>query len=1165
MSKMITVDGNEACAKIAYYLSEVAAVYPITPSSPMAENCDNMRIKGVKNIFGNTLEISEMQSEGGASGAMHGALSSGALTTTFTSSQGLLLMLPNMYKIAGEMLPAVIHVSARTIATHALSIFGDHSDVMSARQTGFAMLASSNVQECMDMALVAHLASLQSSIPFLHFFDGFRTSHEIQKIQDIDYKEIDKIVDFDSIAHFRNRSMTPNNPTAKGTTQNPDCYFQNLEARNIFYQKLPQIVCDCMNKLHSITGRKYNLADYFGCKNPSKIVVIMASGGETAIETADYLNRNGENVGVIKIRLYRPFPTEEFLSLIPKSCKFITVLDRTKEVGATGEPLYLDVLAALCEANKNHIKVFSGRYGISSKEFTPSMVKAIFDNMKEEGKNHFTVGINDDITHTSLMVEKYIDTAPSDCISCKFYGLGSDGTVGANKNSIKIIGDNTQKYAQAYFAYDSKKSGGLTISHLRFGDSPIKSCYNIEKADFVACHNPSFLGKYQMVQSIKKGGTFLLNTDLQGEKLFEFMPNDVKNYLAQNQIKFYIVNAFELAKNLGLGTRINTIMQACFFKLTNILPYDTAYQLMKDYTTKTFAKKGEQVVNMNIDAITKATDFLMEVNLPNDWCNLQCSDNQSQAGNKYFDNFAVPVISGNGDQLKVSDFAPDGIVPTATTQFEKRGISTKVSSWIKENCIQCNQCAFVCPHSCIRPILIEPNQNVHKTFETIPSNIPKDMLFRIQISPLDCTGCGSCINTCPAPNKALKYSSLLTEEKQQKENWNFAKDYENDQKFINKKQLKACNFARPLFEFSGACAGCGETPYVKLVSTLFGKDMLIANATGCSSIYGGSAPVCPFAKANDGKGPAWANSLFEDNAEFGYGISLGADKRRDNLRQIAKKLVENRYENEFLTNWLTTFDDKNATKTDSEILYNNIEQMANACEDVICKNLLLQIADDKDSITKKSVWIIGGDGWAYDIGYGGLDHILASGEDINILVLDTEVYSNTGGQASKATQIGAVAKFAEDGKKNSKKDLALMAINYENVYVASVALGADMNQCLKAFHEAQEHNGVSIIIAYSPCISHGINMSNCVLEQKLAVQYGYWNLFRFNPNLETNKFILDSKAPTGDYKDFLKSENRFASLKRTNPEQFEQLLEENYQQAMHRYKKYSKLVEFYKE
>ncbi len=1164
MSKMITIDGNEACAKIAYYLSEVATVYPITPSSPMAENCDSMRLKGVKNIFGNTLKMYELQSEAGASAAMHGVLSTGSLATTFTSSQGLLLMLPNMYKMAGEMLPAVMHVTARTIATHALSIFGDHSDVMSARQTGFAMLASSNVQECMDMALVAHLASIQSSIPFMHFFDGFRTSHEIQKIYNIDYNDINKILDWDAIVSFRNKALSPLNPTAKGTTQNPDCYFQNMEAREIFYKKLPTITTFYMDKLYQITGRKYGLVDYFGHKNPTKIVVIMGSGGDTAVETAEYLNKNGDSVGVIKIRLYRPFPKEELLHLIPNSCKYITILDRTKETGATGDPLYLDVLTTLQEAGKTDIKLFAGRYGISSKEFTPSMVKAVFDNMHENGKNHFTIGIEDDVTNNSLAVKEYLDTSPNDCISCKFYGLGSDGTVGANKNSIKIIGDNTDKFAQAYFAYDSKKSGGLTTSHLRFGDSPIKSSYLIEKADFVACHNPSFLGRYEIVQSIKEKGTFLLNTDKSLQEVMQTLPNSIKVYLSKNNISFYIINAYSIAKELGLGGRINTIMQACFFKLANIIPYDMAQKLMIEYTTKTFAKKGEKVVKMNCDAIIKATEHLVKVDIPKEWSNLANKENIATSGDKYFDKFAAPILAGKGDYLKVSSFSPDGVVPTATTRYEKRGISTIVASWIKENCIQCNQCALACPHACIRPILTDNNQAVPNTFDRINSNIPKDMLFRLQISPLDCTGCGSCINTCPATPKALEYKPLSQKAIEEKENWEFAQDYQNKAEFINKTQIKSSQFAKPLFEFSGACAGCGETPYVKLATTLFGEDMIIANATGCSSIYGGSAPTCPFTKTKDGFGPAWANSLFEDNAEFGFGLKLGELNRRDNLRLIAQKLVENRYENEILTNWLKTFDDKNLTLQHSKMLYDNIQNMLDNCKDNYHKELLSYIEKDKDAISKKSIWIIGGDGWAYDIGYGGLDHILASGADVNILVLDTEVYSNTGGQASKATNIGAVAKFAEDGKKTSKKDLALMAINYQNVYVATVALGANMNQCLKVFNEAEAYNGVSLIIAYSPCISHGINMSNCVLEQKLAVECGYWNLLRFNPTLTANKFILDSKEPKGNYKEFLQSENRFASLKRTNPEQYDSLLEENYNSAMQRYNLYKKLVEVYK-
>lgn len=1165
MSKTITVDGNQACAKIAYYMSEVACIYPITPSSPMAENCDQWQQEGKTNLFGNKVKITELQSEGGASGSLHGSLSAGALTTTFTASQGLLLMLPNMYKIAGEMLPCVIHVAARTVATHALSIFCDHSDVMATRQSGFAMLASSNVQECLDLALVAHLASLESSIPFTHFFDGFRTSHEIQKIYDIDENDIAKIVNFDAINHFRQRAMTPDSPICKGTTQNPDSYFQNIEARNIFYEKLPKIVSDCMHKVATITSRQYHVVDYFGAKDATKIIVIMGSGADTVHETVAYLNKKGEKVGLIKIRLYRPFPAQDFVNAIPKTCECITVLDRTKEFGATGEPLYQDVLTALNE-NNMQIKVLCGRYGLSSKEFTPSMVKAVFDNASTSCKNHFTVGIDDDVSNKSLAVKEYIDPTPEDCICCKFYGLGSDGTVGANKNSIKIIGNNTDKYAQAYFAYDSKKSGGLTISHLRFANTPIQSAYLIEKANFLACHNPSYVHIYDMVTSIKDNGKFLLNIQLKGQELFDYLPNKLKKYIAEHNIDFYVIDAFSLARKLGLGGRVNTIMQACFFYLANIIPYEDAKKYMMDYTAKTFSKKGEKVVKMNCDAITHAIENLVKIAIPDDWKCLKEDDIALPSGNEYFDKFCKPVLTDNGNSLKVSSYSPDGVVPTSTTQYEKRGASTIVAKWKIENCIQCNQCSLVCPHACIRPILIDQNNNnAPSSFETKPANAIKGQLFRVQISPLDCTGCGSCINVCPAPNKALEYADLIEQEKLQKENWDFAKSYENSTEFVNKKSIKGSQFARPLFEFSGACAGCGETPYIKLATQLFGDNMIIANATGCSSIYGGSCPTCPYSKNNQGKGPAWANSLFEDNAEFGYGISIGYKNRRNNLKKTVQKLLENGYENQYLANWLQTFSNKTSNKIACEQLIQNLENMIATCNDEQNKLLLKEISKNKDALQRRSIWIIGGDGWAYDIGYGGLDHVLASGEDVNILVLDTEVYSNTGGQSSKSTPIGAVAKFNEDGKKTDKKDLGLMAINYNNVYVANVALGADMNQCLKAFNEAEEYDGVSLIVAYSPCISHGINMSNTILEEKRAVQYGYWNLFRFNPTLEQNKFILDSKQPQGDYSEFLKGENRYASLARTNPDAFEELLAENHKKAIFRYNKYLKLQEVYKD
>lgn len=1161
MNKHIIVDGNQAAAKIAYYLSETAAIYPITPSSPMAEYCDSLRAKGVQNAYGNSLQIVQMQSEAGAAGTVHGALCGGHLATTFTSSQGLLLMIPNMYKIAGEMLPCVIHVAARTVATHALSIFGDHSDVMAVRQTGFAMLASSNVQECQDLALVAHMAAIQSSLPFVHFFDGFRSSHELQKICEISTKDIDSILNFDAVRRFKKRALSPNHPTAKGTTQNPDCYFQNLEARQIFYNRLPNIVSDCMDKLASVTGRQYHLCDYFGCQNPSKIVVIMCSGGDTVQETCDFLNKNGESVGVIKIRLYRPFPKQQFLSLIGSSVRYITVLDRTTEFGSGGGPLYLDVLSALTEGGRQDIKVFGGVYGISQKQFTPSMVAAVFDNMTNSGKNHFTVGIEDDVTHTSLRVTRHIQPT-DDAVSCLFYGLGSDGTVSANKNSIKIIGEQTDKYVQAYFAYDSKKSGGLTISHLRFSGKPILSSYEADQAEFVACHNPAFMRQYDIAKRTKRGGTFLLNTPLDGAELLESLPLTAQKYIADNDIKFYTIDATSLAQSLGLGGRINTIMQACFFKLANIIDYEAATRYMKDYIAKTFAKKGEKVIKINCDAVDKAAEFLQQVDIKKHCVNAsKYSPNLQKSGNEYFDNIAAKVLSGRGDELKVSEFAPDGVTPTATTQYEKRGISQAVASWVSTNCIQCNQCAFVCPHACIRPIMLRQGDARPNSIELIPSVAPKGYEFSLAISPLDCTGCGSCINVCPATPKALEYQPLSTQDTQ-KENWNFAKAHQNDKQLISSKNVKSSQFAPQLFEFSGACAGCGETPYVKLATSLFGENMIIANATGCSSIYGGSAPTSPFAKCNNGCGAAWANSLFEDNAEFGFGIALAVRQRREKAFEIAEKLVENRYKNEILDNFLAEASSDVADTSAARELAQNLDEMIAAATIDTHKSLLKMLAADKDALSHKSVWVIGGDGWAYDIGFGGLDHILGCGENINILVLDSELYSNTGGQASKATPQGAVAKFAEGGKKTAKKDLAQIAMSYENVYVASVALGANMQQCLTAFREAEQYNGVSLIIAYSPCISHGINMSNCVLEQKLAVRCGYWNLFRFNPQ-SNNKLQLDSTPIYDEYTQFLLSENRYMSLKRTNPNEFEKLLNENKNQAMQRYAKYTELERMY--
>lgn len=1170
MNKKQTIDGNTAAAHIAYAFSEMAAIYPITPSSPMAESCDEWATQGKQNILGSVPRIAEMQSEGGASGAMHGSLSAGALTSTFTASQGLLLMIPNMYKIAGELLPCVFHVSARALAYHALSIFGDHSDVMACRQTGFAMLASASVQECMDLALVSHLATLKSKVPFLHFFDGFRTSHEVAKINMIDYEDIKTIVDFDDIADFRSRALNPEHPIQKGTAQNPDIYFQNREASNPYYDKTPSIVQDCMDKVASITGRQYHLVDYYGAEDATKVIVIMCSGGETVHETVNYLTAQGEKVGVIKVRLYRPFPAEAFINAIPKTAKSITVLDRTKESGSIGEPLYQDVITALREAKLNSIAVYGGRYGLGSKEFTPSMVGAIYDNMTRGKKNHFTVGIEDDVTNTSLTIKNKIDAAPKGSISCQFYGLGSDGTVGANKNSIKIIGNYTDKYAQGYFAYDSKKSGGITISHLRFGDEPIKSAYLIDSADFVACHNPSYVTKYDMVSSLKKGGTFLLNCNWTAKQLDKQLPRDMKRYIAKNDIKLYTIDAIKLAKSIGLGGRINTVMQSAFFKLANVMPYEDANKYMKEYIAKTFGKKGADIVEKNCRAVDIALEGLQEVIVPTAWA--KCTSGavpEIATDDKYFNDFVHPILAQKGDSLKVSAFNADGHVPTDTAKFEKRGIAVDIPEWLPENCIQCNQCSFVCPHACIRPVLQKEEvlENAPDTFITKNANGYKGYQYRMQVTPLDCTGCGSCANVCPAPKKALVMKSLASQKDAQETNWNYAMSLPKTDAEFKKNTLKGSQFMKPYFEFSGACAGCGETPYVKLITQLFGDRMVIANATGCSSIYGGSAPTCPFAKDENGHGPSWANSLFEDNAEYGYGMNAAFDARRNALKDKVAKLAEawkDYPENKAACeNWIETMNDAEASKETSAKLVEFLEK----CKDCGCENdkLVAEIYADKDCLVKKSIWIIGGDGWAYDIGYGGLDHVIASGENVNILVLDTEVYSNTGGQASKSSPTGAIAKFAAGGKRTKKKDLGMMAMSYGYVYTAQISMGANMNQCVKAIAEAEAYDGPSLIIAYAPCINHGINMSQTQMEMRKAVDCGYWQLYRYNPELiEENKnpFTLDSKEPSGDYKSFLMSEIRYKSLANANPTVAEKLFAKNEKDAKDRYANYKRLADY---
>ena len=1166
MAKTVTIDGNTAAAHVAYAFSDVAAIYPITPSSPMAEVADEWGAQGRKNLFGQKVRIAEMQSEGGAAGAVHGSLAAGALTTTFTASQGLLLMIPNMYKISGEMLPGVFHVTARALAAHSLSIFGDHSDVMGARQTGFAMLASASVQEVMDLALVTHLSAIKASLPFVHFFDGFRTSHEIQKIEQIEYEDMAKLLDYDAVKRFRERALNPEHPHQSGTAQNPDIYFQGREAANIHYAKVPEIVEYYMEKVGDLTGRRYHLFDYVGAPDAERVLVIMGSGADVAEEAINYLNAKGEKLGLIKVRLYRPFAADKFLAAIPATCKKIAVLDRTKEPGSLGEPLYLDIVDAIAEAGLD-IKCYGGRYGLGSKEFTPTMVKQVYDNLKlDEPKNHFTVGIIDDVMNTSLPEGDFVNAAPEGTICCKFFGLGSDGTVGANKNSIKIIGDHTNMFAQGYFAYDSKKSGGLTISHLRFGKTPIQSPYLIDSADFVACHNASYVTRYDVLEGIKDGGVFLLNSPWTVEDMERELPASMKQTIAKKHIRFYNMDAVKLAREVGMGNRINTIMQSAFFKLAEIIPADEAIDYMKAAAKKSYAKKGEDVVQKNYAAIDIGVTGITEINYPEAWATATSGATAMHVSDDpYFVDFIKPILAQQGDKLPVSKLAADGYVPTGTTKYEKRGIAVEVPMWIPENCVQCNQCALVCPHASIRPFVMTEETEAPETFVAKKANgVGDGKLFRIQVSPYDCTGCGSCVNVCPAKTKALKMAPLAEVEKVENDNWNFAMDLPTLDLPVNKATVKGSQYLQPMFEFSGACAGCGETPYVKLVTQLFGDRMIVANATGCSSIYGGSAPTCPYTVNKQGHGPAWANSLFEDNAEFGFGMNLATTHRRERLADLIRQLAEGcGDEVKAICNaWLENKDDAEGSRKAAPAVVKMAEECMNCgCEcDEICK----EIYDLRDLLVKKSQWIFGGDGWAYDIGYGGLDHVLAMDEDVNVLVMDTEVYSNTGGQSSKATPTGSVAKFAAAGKRTKKKDLGMMAMSYGYVYVAKVCMGANPAQLLKAMVEAEAYKGPSLIIAYAPCINHGIKagMNKVQDEAKRAVEAGYWPLYRYNPDLAAqgkNPFTLDSKPATGDYKEFILGENRYAALKQQFPEEAATLFARAEQEAKDKYDYYKKL------
>ncbi len=1185
MSKVMkTMDGNTAAAYVSYAFTDVAAIFPITPSSPMAELADEWAAHGQKNIFGQTVKVVEMQSEGGASGAVHGSLQAGALTTTYTASQGLLLMIPNMYKIAGELLPAVFHVSARAIAGHALSIFGDHSDVMAARQTGFAMLASSSVQEAMDLGGVAHLSTLKTRVPFVHFFDGFRTSHEVQKIEVIDYSEFERLVDMDAVNEFRARALNPEHPVTRGTAQNPDIFFQARESSNKFYEAVPDVVADYMKEIEKITGREYKPFNYYGAPDAENIIVAMGSVTETAEEVIDYLNAKGEKVGIVIVHLYRPFSSKYFFDVLPKTVKKIAVLDRCKEPGSVGEPLYLDIKSLFYDKEKQPV-IVGGRYGLGSKDTTPAQIFAVYNNLKQdEPKNNFTIGIVDDVTFTSLETPEVVNTSAPGTVRCKFWGLGSDGTVGANKDAIKIIGDHTNMYAQGYFSYDSKKSGGITVSHLRFGKSPIRSTYLIDEADFVSLSQQSYVAKYDVLAGLKKGGTFLLNTLWSKEELEENLPAKYKKYLAEKNINFYTINATKIAHELGLGNRTNMIIQSAFFKLADVIPADEAVEYLNKAIEKSYGKKGDAIVNMNKEAVQKGITELVKIEIPELWKNAADKETADsglavpfteEEKPDFIKDVADVMNRQEGDNLPVSTFEgrEDGTFPQGTAAYEKRGIAVEVPKWVAENCIQCNQCAFVCPHAVIRPTLLNEKEKAAapKGFETLKA-IGKGLEgleYRIQISPLDCTGCGNCADICPGKkgNKALVMTPIAEEVEEGVSNWKYASEKVTIKDgLMDKISVKGSQFCKPYFEFSGACAGCGETAYVKTVTQLFGDRMMIANATGCSSIWGASAPSTPYTTDANGRGPSWANSLFEDNAEYGLGMATAVRQMRDSIQLSIDSLLEK----EIPQNLRDVFNEWVETKNNGELSKAASEKVIEALKGFkpcdACAKDINNILDKKDYLVKKSQWIIGGDGWAYDIGYGGLDHVLASGEDVNVLVLDTEVYSNTGGQSSKSTQTAAIAKFAASGKRVKKKDLGMIASTYGYVYVAQVAIGADKNQFLKALKEAESYEGPSLIIAYAPCINHGIKagMGKTVDREKKAVEAGYWHLYRFNPLLKEegkNPFILDSKAPSASFREFLEGEVRYSSLKASFPETAEELYIKAEKDAKDRYEGYIRMAE----
>lgn len=1177
--KMKTMDGNSAVAHVSYAFTDVAAIYPITPSSVMADLTDKFSAQGAKNLFGRQVQVTEMQSEGGASGAVHGSLAAGALTTTYTASQGLLLMIPNMYKMAGELLPGVIHVSARALTSHALSIFGDHSDIYACRQTGYAMLCSNNPQECMDLAAVAHLAAIEGRVPFLHFFDGFRTSHEIQKIEEWDYADLADMLNWDAVEAFRRRALNPEHPVTRGTAQNDDIFFQAREACNKYYDAVPEVVVKYMDKVNAKIGTDYKPFNYYGAEDAEHVIVAMGSVCDCTEEVVDYLNAAGEKVGLLKVHLYRPFVADYMLRELPKTVKTISVLDRTKEPGSIGEPLYLDVLAAINGSDFAGVKVYTGRYGLGSKDTTPGDIIAVYRNAESETpKRRFTIGIVDDVTNLSLPIVENPDTTPKGTHSCKFWGLGADGTVGANKNSIKIIGDNTDMYAQGYFAYDSKKSGGLTVSHLRFGKTPIKSTYYISKADFVACHNPSYVDKYDIVDDLKEGGSFLLNCPWDTEELSERLPGKMKKILAERHINFYTIDGIKIGKEIGLGGRINTVLQSAFFKIADIIPADKAKELMKVAAKKSYMKKGQAIVDMNYAAIDRGMEDLKKVEIPADWANAVDNSVADKAeGNgalvEYVNEILKPVNAYKGNKLPVSTFMDhvDGTAPNGSAAYEKRGIAVDVPEWNPENCIQCNRCAIVCPHAVIRPVAMTADElaKAPEGTKSLPMMGLKDLNFVMTVSTLDCTGCGACAQVCPGKKgaKALTMQSIDSQRPKQAV-FDYALTLEDKPEVHEKFKfttVKGSQFKQPLLEFSGACAGCGETPYAKLVTQLFGDRMFIANATGCSSIWGASAPATPYTKNKKGYGPAWQNSLFEDNAEFGLGMALGQKAIRNRLIEYVEGIQKDTDSADLKTacqNYLDTVTDSTSSRPATDALIAELEKNT---EDAKVGELVKKTLVDKDELAKKSMWIFGGDGWAYDIGFGGLDHVIASGENVNILVFDTEVYSNTGGQASKATPVGSVAQFAAAGKAVKKKDLAAIAMSYGYVYVAQCAMGADNNQVLKAMVEAESYNGPSLVICYAPCINHGIKggMGIAQLEEKKAVEAGYWNIFRYDPRLADegkNPFMLDGKAPSASYRDFIMGEVRYNSLTRSFPERAEKLFEKAEKVAADKYAHLEKLA-----